>query len=283
MKHLGIAVAALLLAAVPASAQRGGHGGGGGFHGGGFHGGGGFRAGGGFRGGFGGGFRGGFGGGFRGGFGGYYGPRFGFGYCCGFYDYYDPFWAPTYYGPPYYPYYPYPSYDYGYPPPPPPDAQGYNAPPPPPNDEPQSPWHVTRRDGETDYELPDSILFDLDSARISRDADRVLQEIADDAQNDSGAALVVEGHTDTSGTREHNQALSDARARAVADVLVREGVARDRIRTEGMGEEGLAVQTGEGVAEPRNRRVVVRLISANTAGREEEQGSAPAPNRESPN
>ena len=63
------------------------------------------------------------------------------------------------------------------------------------------------------------------------------------------------------GTHEHNQALSDARARAVADVLAREGVARDRIRTEGMGEKGLAVQTGEGVREPRNRRVVVRLIN----------------------
>jgi outer membrane protein OmpA-like peptidoglycan-associated protein len=127
---------------------------------------------------------------------------------------------------------------------------------------------VTERDGETDYELPDSVLFDLDSARVSRDADQVLQEIADAARERPSAALVVEGHTDTSGTREHNQALSDARARAVADVLVREGVARKRIRTEGMGEEGLALQTGEGVREPRNRRVVVRLIGGNVAGRD---------------
>ncbi len=175
------------------------------------------------------------------------------------------------------PYYPYYDYDYGIPPPPPPpDAQGYNAPPP--DQQPQSPWHVTRRDGEIDYELPDSILFDLDSARVSRDADQVLQEIANAAHDQPGASLVVEGHTDTSGTHEHNQALSDARARAVADVLAREGVARDRIRTEGMGEEGLAVQTGEGVREPRNRRVVVRLISNNTAGRYEERETDRPPN-----
>ena len=96
------------------------------------------------------------------------------------------------------------------------------------------------------------------SAHVGQDADRVLQEIADAAHERPGAELVVEGHTDTSGTHEHNQALSDARARAVADVLVREGVPRDRIRTEGMGESGLAVQTGDGVREPRNRRVVVR-------------------------
>ena len=82
---------------------------------------------------------------------------------------------------------------------------------------------------------------------------------------------MVEGHTDTSGTREHNQALSDARARAVADVLVREGVARERVRTEGMGETGLAVQTGDGVREPRNRRVVVRLIDGDMSRREEDR------------
>ncbi len=83
-------------------------------------------------------------------------------------------------------------------------------------------------------------------------------------------------------SREHNQALSDARARAVADVLARQGVARDRIRTEGMGEEGLAVQTGEGVAEPRNRRVMVRLISGNTAEREAERGSGADPRYQDP-
>ena len=137
---------------------------------------------------------------------------------------------------------------------------------------------MSQRDGETDFELPDDVLFDLDSAHVARDADRVLQEIADTANDQRGAQLVVEGHTDTSGTHEHNQALSDARARAVADVLVREGVARDRIRTEGMGEAGLAVQTGDGVREPRNRRVVVRLINVDRVGRGEERGPDQGPN-----
>ena len=135
-----------------------------------------------------------------------------------------------------------------------------------------SQWHVTRSQGETDFELPDSVLFELDSAQISPDAGKVLQEIADAARDRPGADLVVEGHTDTSGTREHNQALSDARARAVADELVREGVARRRIRSEGLGESRLAVQTGDEVREPRNRRVVVRLIDRNMADRDEGRG-----------
>ena len=54
-----------------------------------------------------------------------------------------------------------------------------------------------------------------------------------------------------------------ARADAVAAVLARKGVERERIKTEGLGETHLAVQTGDGVREPRNRRVIIRLIGGN--------------------
>jgi outer membrane protein OmpA-like peptidoglycan-associated protein len=258
-KLLGFAAAALVLAATPAMAQRGGGGHGGGGHGGGGHvGGGGFHGGGGFRG----------------------GARIGFGFgggcfgCGGYYPYYG--YAPYYYGAPY----PDPYYDYDddyYAPPPPPPAPVYEQPYPnyqqsyQQNTQSGSRWHVTQRQGETDFELPDNVLFDLDSAQISRNADTVLQEIADAARERPGASLVVEGHTDTSGTREHNQALSDARARAVADVLVRQGVARRRIRSEGLGESQLAVETGDGVREARNRRVVVRMIGGEAAQNRDER------------
>ena len=92
---------------------------------------------------------------------------------------------------------------------------------------------MTHQGNETDFELPDSVLFALDSSQVSKDADQVLQEIADAAHDRPGARLVVEGHTDTSGTREHNAELSSARAEAVAAVLAREGVERERITTEG--------------------------------------------------
>jgi outer membrane protein OmpA-like peptidoglycan-associated protein len=124
------------------------------------------------------------------------------------------------------------------------------------------PWRMTRRGGETDYELSDHVLFALDSARISDRAASILDEIAQAARARPGCLVVVEGHTDTSGTWEHNQELSQARARAVAMVLARQGVAPDRIRAEGLGKSGLAVQTGDGVREPRNRRVVIRLMDA---------------------
>ena len=55
---------------------------------------------------------------------------------------------------------------------------------------------------------------------------------------------------------------SRARSEAVAAVLARQGVERERIKTEGLGETHLAVQTGDGVREPRNRRVIIRLIDS---------------------
>jgi outer membrane protein OmpA-like peptidoglycan-associated protein len=187
----------------------------------------------------------------------HFGVGFGFGYpsCwgCGPYQpYYGPYYGPPYYGPAY--------------PPPPYNGLRYA---PPPLQESDNNWHVTRRQGETDYELPDNVLFALDSATISADANNVLNQIARAAQDQPNSTLVVEGHTDTSGSPSHNQELSDARARAVADELAREGVARTRIRSEGLGERDLAVQTGESVREARNRRVVIRLM--NTDGSEREQ------------
>ena len=137
--------------------------------------------------------------------------------------------------------------------------------PPPPRERADRNWTVTRNRGETDYELADSVLFALDSARISRGAEAELTQIADAARDQPDAEIWIEGHTDTSGTREHNWELSDARARAVADCLVRLGVAPHRLRSQGLGESGLAVQTPDEVREARNRRVVIRFIDPSHA------------------
>lgn len=68
----------------------------------------------------------------------------------------------------------------------------------------------------------------------------------------------IEGHTDSVGPREANQSLSERRAAAVRNFLVeRFGVGAARLDTIGRGEEDLLIQTGDEVAERRNRRVQV--------------------------
>ena len=71
------------------------------------------------------------------------------------------------------------------------------------------------------------------------------------------ARITATGHTDTSGPESYNMALSLRRANAVKDALVREGVPAQAISVIGRGEQGLLVQTGDGVREPQNRRVEI--------------------------
>lgn len=139
--------------------------------------------------------------------------------------------------------------------------EGWDAPPPPVRAwRSEGPWRMTRRGNEIDFEMPGDVLFALDSATLSPRAADVIRQIADQAGEHRHARLEVEGYTDTSGDRGHNQQLSDARAGSVAAELARNGIARGRIQTRGFGETHLAVPTPDGVRKAENRRVVVRLI-----------------------
>ena len=71
------------------------------------------------------------------------------------------------------------------------------------------------------------------------------------------ARITATGHTDTSGPEAYNMALSLRRANTVKDALVREGVPATAIAVIGRGEQGLLVQTADGVREPQNRRVEI--------------------------
>jgi outer membrane protein OmpA-like peptidoglycan-associated protein len=71
--------------------------------------------------------------------------------------------------------------------------------------------------------------------------------------------IQVNGYTDTTGTPEKNLAVSRKRARQIADALAHEGVASERVASEGFGETHLRVPTGDDKAEARNRRIEIVL------------------------
>ena len=74
----------------------------------------------------------------------------------------------------------------------------------------------------------------------------------------AGGKFRIEGHTDTVGTKDGNKALSDARAKAVADYLASTyRVDPSKLEPVGMGEDELLVKTPAQTPEARNRRVVV--------------------------
>lgn len=110
-----------------------------------------------------------------------------------------------------------------------------------------------------------TVQFSTNSAELTPAAIRTLDELgrALSSQALSTYHFRIEGHTDTVGSADHNQALSEARAKSVVDYLVSKfHVDASRLEPVGMGESHLLVPTGANVAEPRNRRVTVVNLGA---------------------
>ena len=75
----------------------------------------------------------------------------------------------------------------------------------------------------------------------------------------SAAEVVVIGHTDRLGTREYNDTLSRQRAQMIARRLVSSGVPAEVIEVAARGEREPMVPTADGIPEPRNRRVEIKV------------------------
>jgi len=70
----------------------------------------------------------------------------------------------------------------------------------------------------------------------------------------------VGGHTDSQGDAGYNQKLSEGRARAVRDYLIRRGVAADRLVARGYGENRPIADNATEMGREMNRRVELTAI-----------------------
>ena len=110
-----------------------------------------------------------------------------------------------------------------------------------------------------------TVNFANGSAELTPDAMRTLDELGRALASKDLAAFRfrIEGHTDTVGSRDYNQSLSERRAEAVVSYVSKKfGVEPSRLQAVGMGEEGLLVATPPQTPEPRNRRVQVINLGA---------------------
>ncbi len=77
--------------------------------------------------------------------------------------------------------------------------------------------------------------------------------------------LEIEGHTASRGDPAYNVTLTDRRAAGIAHALVKLGVAPGRLVPIGYGEQCPAVDRGDDVEEPRNRRIVFKAVRVDGA------------------
>ena len=103
------------------------------------------------------------------------------------------------------------------------------------------------------------VLFDSGSANLDGDGRATLDQVADVINDYRKTAVVVQGHTDSAGSEESNQDLSERRARAVENYLTNRGVAAGRMTALGFGESAPMASNSSAYGRQRNRRVDVLL------------------------
>ena len=107
---------------------------------------------------------------------------------------------------------------------------------------------------------PATVYFASGSATLSQESMATIQQVAANYRSAGNATVTLTGHTDTVGSQDFNMALSQRRADAVRNALVRAGVPAAAITAGGQGEASLPVQTADNVDERRNRSVDIAVV-----------------------
>jgi outer membrane protein OmpA-like peptidoglycan-associated protein len=103
------------------------------------------------------------------------------------------------------------------------------------------------------------VLFDVDSATLDPSAQGTLGEVGSVLTEYPKTAVVIQGHTDSTGSEAHNQELSERRAKSVYNYLVGRGVAPDRMTALGHGEAFPVASNDSEWGRQQNRRVDILL------------------------
>lgn len=118
----------------------------------------------------------------------------------------------------------------------------------------------------------DGIQFEVNSASLSETSITNLNDLAKTLKKYDDTNILIEGHTDITGTREYNLKLSDRRAEEVADYLKSIGVANKRIKTEGYGPDQPVADNETDYGRQQNRRVEVAIFANEKLKKKAEKG-----------
>jgi outer membrane protein OmpA-like peptidoglycan-associated protein len=111
-----------------------------------------------------------------------------------------------------------------------------------------------------EVKLKKEVHFQHDSTEILPDSFGLLEELAELFKTKQEIRLAeVQGHTDNTGSAVYNQRLSQGRAQAVVDALVRLGVSADRLVAKGYGADKPIAPNNTDANRAKNRRVQVMI------------------------
>jgi OOP family OmpA-OmpF porin len=109
--------------------------------------------------------------------------------------------------------------------------------------------------------IPQQVFFDFDSSVIKPEFAVVLEEeAAKILRQKEHKGIIIEGHTDSIGTSEYNQLLSERRSNAIKELLVSKGISASILTAKGVGEEKPIADNTTKEGRAQNRRVEFHVL-----------------------
>jgi choice-of-anchor C domain-containing protein len=134
-------------------------------------------------------------------------------------------------------------------------------------EEPALPLNVRESEQEIQIQLGSEVLFDTGRFDLKPAATAALQGAARLLAQYPDAPVLIEGHTDSVGSAQSNQTLSENRAAAVRQWLVTSGIPASRLTSKGFGPTAPVASNDTAEGRQKNRRVEIRLQKASTLAR----------------
>ncbi len=127
----------------------------------------------------------------------------------------------------------------------------------------QLPDAEVKRVGEgIEVTFASGILFDVNSDRLQPAGEHDLDELASSLQQYNGTHVLLVGHTDSTGSADYNQRLSERRANSAKVRLMRDGLSGSRVDAVGRGEAEPVASNDTAAGRQANRRVEVAIFAS---------------------
>lgn len=123
---------------------------------------------------------------------------------------------------------------------------------------------VTRIGDNITLNMPGNVTFATNSSDLSPAFFEVLNSVGKVLKEFDQSVVEVAGHTDSTGTEDYNQSLSERRATSVTQYLTGRGISGQRLLTVGMGELRPVADNNTADGRQANRRVEITMVPLTT-------------------
>lgn len=107
----------------------------------------------------------------------------------------------------------------------------------------------------------DNIHFEINSAYLKKESLNILDRMIESMKRNTNIRLEVRGHTDATGTHEHNMKLSEKRADAVKDYMIKGGISPERLMSRGLGPDKPIADNNTTEGRRKNRRTEFFILA----------------------